>query len=756
MKSKKIVLFVFLIVGVLSLILTYKFKQNLRNNKPIKEEKLSIMIKEQGATDYTKSSSKDIPKGDYVLNEEKSYCKNNGKIEGYDSTTGTVSFAFIGTDRCFLYFDFKQETITIGTNEIVVNGGIPDFTKEATTNEGLYKTEDDLGMSYYFRGAVDNNWVKFGEVDGKPIYWRIIRINGDGSIRLIYTGTTAPTESQKVVMTGEGTQISTSAFNEECDKAEYVGYKYEIGKQHGLANDSTIKTALENWYKSTTLYTDTATSKLVVDTPFCYDRTASTSKTGTYGEISSWTSTNTTYYYGSYGRTYGNNNCWNPSLKRQNELDKYSVANGSLSYPVGLITADEIVLAGAYYYENNSYYLYTGQYYWSGSPAMSSGAASAVFRVDSLGRLNGPSVDIMHGVRPVVSLSSEAKLTGDGTWNNVYEVEKMGYETILANNGGKDAIEAKGTPTFATAATTNEGMYATEDDYTETTGMKSYYFRGAVNNNWVKFGEVSGKPIYWRIIRINGDGSIRMIYSGTTDPKTDSSVTGSNGVYMAGAGTQINSTTYKFNSNYNTSEYVGYMFTTGDQHGNSTSSDIKTTLENWYAGTSLKDNSLVSQDQIFCNDRSVTSGTWSSTSTSNLFYAPYTRLSASTPNPQLKCPTESDKFTSKKSSTGIGNKRLEYPVGLITADEVAMAGGKLGTDNSTYYLYTNQYYWLGSPNFFFGRFSNAIEFYVSASGNFDGDSVNLTYGARPVISLSSKAKLSGNGTYSNPYTVNSN
>ena len=70
MKKKKIVLFVFLIVGVLSLVLTYKFKQsNLNKNKPIKEEKLSIMIKESGATEYTKSSSKDIPKGDYVLNK---------------------------------------------------------------------------------------------------------------------------------------------------------------------------------------------------------------------------------------------------------------------------------------------------------------------------------------------------------------------------------------------------------------------------------------------------------------------------------------------------------------------------------------------------------------------------------------------------------------------------------------------------------------------------------------------------------------
>ena len=444
MKNKKIVLFVFLLIGVLSLILTYKLKQNnLSKNKPVKEEKLSIMIKEDGATEYTKSSSKDIPKGDYVLNEEKSYCKNNGKIEGYDSVTGTVSFAFIGTDRCFLYFDHYipprkaydailldngNGVTTVDEAKAYISGkGTPTFTTIATTNEGMYATEDDYGTSYYFRGAVDNNWLKFGEVGGKPIYWRIIRINGDGSIRLIYTGTTAPIESQKVVMTGTGTQISTSEFNSSSRNSEYVGYKYEIGKQHGLANDSTIKTTLENWYKTTTLYTDEATSKLVVDTPFCYDRTASKSKTGTYGEISSWSSSPTSsYYYGSYGRIWSGS--WNQSLKCSSGLDKYSVSNGTLSYPVGLITADEINMAGAdnNYTSNSSYYLYTDQSYWSGSPASfsSSDWHSYVFSVYSSGFLTYSTVNVASdGVRGSVSLSSEAKLSGDGTWNNPYIVE---------------------------------------------------------------------------------------------------------------------------------------------------------------------------------------------------------------------------------------------------------------------------------------------------------------------------------------------
>ena len=307
-----------------------------------------------------------------------------------------------------------------GGKEGIEAKGESTYVYSAVTNEGMYAIEDDLGTSYYFRGAVDNNWLKFGEVDGKSIYWRIIRINGDGSIRLLYTGTTAPTESQKVVMTGAGTQIGESIYNDNSGKAEYNGYKYEIGKQHGLANDSTIKLALENWYK-TTLYTDERVSKLIVDTPFCYDRSASTSSAGTYGEISNWVSTGTDYYYHGNEIIYGDKT--KVRLKCSNELDKYSVANGTLSYPIGLITIDEIVLAGGRNYGNSFYYLRTGQTYWGGSPYYYVNGNPTISIVQPSGYLNHSFIDSPNGIRPVINLSSEAKLSGDGTWNNPYVVE---------------------------------------------------------------------------------------------------------------------------------------------------------------------------------------------------------------------------------------------------------------------------------------------------------------------------------------------
>ena len=311
----------------------------------------------------------------------------------------------------------------------------------------------------------------------------------------------------------------------------------------------------------------------------------------------------------------------------------------------------------------------------------------------------------------------------------------------------KSQIESKTAPDFSVVTTASDkGMYSAQDDF-----GTSYYFRGTVDNNWIKFGKDSSQnDIYWRIIRINGDGSIRMIYTGTTAP------TESTKVVMTGTGTQLG--TSVFNSSYDKAEYVGYMFTLGEQHGNSTDSTIKTTIDNWYTTTTLDTDSttkaLVSQDQIFCNDRSPSSiqtEAWASTGITYI-YGAYERL-YSNKTPILTCPTESDKFTSKQSS--IGNKALDYPVGLITADEVAMAGGRLstnGSNNTIYYLYTNQDYWVVTP-LNFNKKSNSSQLFINSSGAIKNSIGFPGYGVRPVVSLSSEAKLSGSGTYDDVYTV---
>lgn len=322
----------------------------------------------------------------------------------------------------------------------------------------------------------------------------------------------------------------------------------------------------------------------------------------------------------------------------------------------------------------------------------------------------------------------------------VFSIE--GYKTILINNGGGNAtydsainyIKGKSTPTFSTVATTNEGMFAANDNQ-----GTSYYFRGAVNNNWIKYGkDSSNNDIYWRIIRINGDNSIRMIYSGTTAP------TSSTSVVMTGAGSAIDRSVYNSGTNY--AEYVGYMYQRGYQRNNTNNSTIKTKIDNWFAGTSLKNDSNV-VDNIFCNDRS-TSSSWSSRPSSNLLYNGHIR-NLSYSNASLWCENKLDKFT---TSSTLGNGSLTYPVGLITIDEVAMAGGYFATDNKNYYLYTGTFYYTMTPNFFRST-GTAFVFIVNNTGKFPNSSIGSTAYIRPVINLNGNVKLSGTGTYDNVYEV---
>ena len=347
-----------------------------------------------------------------------------------------------------------------------------DFANVTTASDkGMYKAQDDLGMSYYFRGAVDNNWVKYGKYTkdtyytydgdynyslvsscdgldncfkiaskGDDMYWRIIRINGDNSIRMIYAGTYAPDANTKVTLTesgnldddgnligGQKTAVGNSKFNQNYDSAEYVGYMYTIGEQHGTSQSSDIKTYLEDWYAN---YTDlNKTGTKITDQIYCNDRTVSTSDVAysptNYTTLTSWNSTGTNYYYGANGRVF--NNPVSPDYKCPVASDKFTTTtakgNGKLSYPVGLITADEITFAGLPAGKtNNSFYLYTGDYYWAGSPNGFNVGYAIEFDVVDGGYLGSDRVHSNGGVRGVVSLSSESKLLGSGTYNDVYTV----------------------------------------------------------------------------------------------------------------------------------------------------------------------------------------------------------------------------------------------------------------------------------------------------------------------------------------------
>ena len=214
--------------------LTYNIYQNKNKVNKAKrkgQNNLAIMIKDDGATEYNKSNSKDIPKGNYTLNREKSYCKNNGVIGDYDSTLGKVSFSFIGTDSCYLYFDFHK----IKLYETIENKYKEDAAKnylDLYTGEGADTYANPV---YYYKGAVQNNNVLFG-----GFCWKIVRTTDTGGVKIVYNGVQKDGSCNN---TGTDSQIGTSAFNVEYNTPSSVGYMFLVSymvSKKSMSSESNI------------------------------------------------------------------------------------------------------------------------------------------------------------------------------------------------------------------------------------------------------------------------------------------------------------------------------------------------------------------------------------------------------------------------------------------------------------------------------------------------------------------------------------
>lgn len=355
----------------------------------------------------------------YTLDTTQSTCtyKDGSAIDNlnisYDSNTGSLSIAPYTTKgtKCTLYFNeqvFAKDTIL--ANKTISTRSSFSSTLTTNTTGTIYQSTDDDGTTYYYAGAPTDNWVQWA-----GFYWRIIRINGDGTIRLIYNGTSTTT-------TGTGTQIQTSAFNSSSDNNEYVGFKYTSGRVHGTGTNSTILTALNTWYSSNLAsYAD----DIDINAGFCNDRTPFTDNTGT----TSGGGTGTTgTYYAAYIRLYTNKT---PTFGCSNSSDLFTVStsnkgNKSLTYPIGLITADEVVYGGgvSLNISNRSYYLYTGQNYWTMSPRNFDGGDMEIYGiyVYSAGQLSGGSVRNARGIRPVINLRADVQLSGSGTATDPYTI----------------------------------------------------------------------------------------------------------------------------------------------------------------------------------------------------------------------------------------------------------------------------------------------------------------------------------------------
>ena len=273
-------------------------------------------------------------------------------------------------------------------------------TSQADGTNGLYYTSDTTKTEngevvYYYRGAVENNYLVFGNY-----CWRIVRTVEDGSVRLRYGGTpTQNGDTYTCPQTGTAVNIASSqAYNTSTNNKSYVNYK-----------TSAIRTVVENWYRDNIWKNgaNTKVTNLIADTPYCNDMSEPT----------------TTNLFGAHDRLYTNKS---PQYKCPSSAYGYTVAKGDITYPVGLLTADEVSYAGGVYNQVNfSYYLNTGQVYWTMSPYYFYSSGASVFRVAVMGNLIDGAVDdtTARVAVPAVSLKPEATVKrGTGAYNDPYVI----------------------------------------------------------------------------------------------------------------------------------------------------------------------------------------------------------------------------------------------------------------------------------------------------------------------------------------------
>ena len=501
----------------------------------------------------------------YVV--DKIVCDNDASASWDNDSWGIMVTNLTKRTKCNVYFKrgIKIGNLTAFVDELgkcptINDDGTVNVTKKEVTDGYVCSASDAYGTSYYYRGNVTNNYVKFGKwpddtptvvVDGdgkqydflddcevynysgncvelaragKDMYWRIVRINGDGTVRVIYDGTSAHTNGESSM----DRQIGVSAFNglwkknnaqeatnssiyqdnagvgymygnrdaivesteyyssnkfantgmfyiskeymfDENKKmftlknpiqvlgsdltTDYIGYYYTsytptsvpssvdtLYKIMGITsgdssayvkygyvtygtsskevaqtnkNDSAIKKYLDNWYK--TNISGTENEQYLADNIFCNDRSFSSSNSGTGAGVSC---TKYNWYD------------WHASnLKCPQQNDAFAVSdttngNGALTYPIGLISTDEVFLAGGYIRdENNGYYLYSGSTYWTSSPYWFAGLGAFMYDVYSNGGASDwRSTYGIYGVRPVINLKAEVLAQGSGTATDPYHL----------------------------------------------------------------------------------------------------------------------------------------------------------------------------------------------------------------------------------------------------------------------------------------------------------------------------------------------
>ena len=305
------------------------------------------------------------------------------------------------------------------------------------------------------------------------------------------------------------------------------------------------------------------------------------------------------------------------------------------------------------------------------------------------------------------------------------------------NNGTNDFATPLTATTTGTLFTSTESITGITDSPKEV-----YYYAGNTTNNWVKFA-----GLYWRIIRTNHDSSIRLLYVGTSHDTTDGNIG-----------------TSKFNISDNSPKYAGYKYgedTSLDTiRNNTTDSTIKTFIDSWYETNLTNYTKYLSTSAVYCNDRSLGTGqTYSASADFN--FAPYYRMDYDTDgtsaNPSYNCSDVRDAFSVENT-----NAKLDYPVSLMTADEIAFAGGVANQTMNTPYAWfisnsvgtqVSTYWWSLSPSNWFNGYA-FVWYWNSVNSYLSNYYVGNSNAVRPAISLKSCTLYStGDGTSESPYEI---
>lgn len=343
----------------------------------------------------------------YFINDEKVEFNASGKITSGYSTSGTIIYKVISAEK------FSGNINLNGKDYPAINYKLNVITYDQSINEsdksdkGLYKSSDNYGVTYYYRGNVKNNFVKFADMT-----WQIIRINGDNSIRIMY-------------YSDDSNTTYNSRFNGRWDSPAFTGYKYgkDITSKENInknENDSTIKSRLDTWYKQKIL--TNGFNLYVADNGFCNNRNLASNSQG------NGVQTNVDTKYESNFNLYNNI----ASFNCNNENNFFTTTNSntgnkSLAYPIGLITYDELMYSGLNASILNTLsWTYSENFYWTMSPSLFSSYYKTAYNICYKGgRISDwcwVNWDMMF--KPVISLKSDVEISGGiGTINDPFVVK---------------------------------------------------------------------------------------------------------------------------------------------------------------------------------------------------------------------------------------------------------------------------------------------------------------------------------------------